>query len=404
MDTDPFDDAVERAWRDFRIRLADRLATLGRGVELRVEQADSGSGPHGVVTFTFTSSRRVRATVDGDDLPTEFDVWAPQVRTLFVAGWKPTNRGVYILGAVRQRADEIAVATVRVFREAWGAVDPAFLTCNDGSDDPLTPRPRPESAFELGVCPQDRDELLGLVLGAMPDILGFDPEVNSVGDISLPTMHVEGRMIVPHTGPAIEFSAVVLGSVSDLTTAGEYLIHQSNRWPDINLCLDHGQVIARMRVTLGVFHHCHLDAAVATWLAFCNDVPMIRRQIKHRTAKGRKKSLNAIHDTLALLLKKAPYGVGLDVEEIAMLCGYDSHAVLQHVKASARRYAHYVKTAKTAGANDDTLEYFAHQREAETWRTLTHSLLAAFHLVRDMEAAPNPPDKTTKHKGTRPSG
>ncbi|GAB93035.1 TY-Chap domain-containing protein [Gordonia rhizosphera] len=371
------DASIDGAWRVFRNDLADRLAALRVGDGFVVEQSrDFPEGPHGVLTFTVTGTRRIRCTVADDDLHPTASFHDEQVTAMITAGWHRLRDGRLIYEVGRRRVDELAHVAVDALRDIWEVVHPAFLA-NSG------PVPR-EDTIAVGVVTESREQLLRLITGVLEGIAGRQITVDGDGDIPLPTKQTPSWLRVLADEATIEFFGTLVDEVPDVAAAAEFVATESTRWPGITLILHESALMAFHSADMPVFHRQHLVAAVSRWFDFMYQ--MAPEAISAVTGveaspEPEEPSDDRLPDPLQTLIVLDEDGTTLNADEVAKICRYDQSAILQYIRTTQEQYLEWMKSAYEADATGDTEEAAACRHEEQAWRVTTRKLQEALRIV-----------------------
>ncbi|HET8959082.1 TY-Chap domain-containing protein, partial [Nocardioides sp.] len=182
--TEDLEASAELAWREFRQRLADRLAAAEEDdillVEVEAGVADDdlhGAAPY--AQFVGWGEGMLRAEVVSNVyLDERFGLTADDERVLTDMGWSEpaydddgdpvAGEANFHLDAPVREADRVAVLAVRALREVFGCPHPAFLAA-DGLEPVSVAAAEPARAdgeVELAY-PDDVDHLQSLVDAAL---------------------------------------------------------------------------------------------------------------------------------------------------------------------------------------------------------------------------------------------
>lgn len=195
-----WDDAVETAWREFRQRLADRIAELDPDEEVAVDTGPGDEAAPWCQVALSEDSLWVSVMSDGEtDLVVELEP---------------------------HEVDRAAVMVVEALRETYGVIHPIYLDAEgleparEGGK-PLPPKPR----LPRVVAPTSADDVRAAVDRAVADLYEDTPEWDDDGDLPLPTDERVVWISVAKTAPRILISCVLLEDVDD----GEALLGEINR-------------------------------------------------------------------------------------------------------------------------------------------------------------------------------
>lgn len=223
------DEAVERAWREFRLLLADRLAALeGTDDDVGLQlNAEIYGGVHEIDLpwiNCFDDAGGVEVSAAGRGLrDPRFHPDDADLALMRELGWDdPGGRGTQLRAHVPYaQVDQLAVMLVRTLREVHHCPHPAFLgtygldyESADAEDDEGEGEPEP-----LAVHAEDADELRELVLGAVTVMLGSTPAHSDDGLIPIRCGQTVVMVSVQDAVPVIELRSVLAAQVRDLERA-----------------------------------------------------------------------------------------------------------------------------------------------------------------------------------------
>jgi hypothetical protein len=189
-----WDDAVETAWREFRQRLADRLAELGSGGLVMVDTGpDDPAAPWCQVLVA-----------DGVLIVEAMSSTATEVSVELTAG----------------HVDEAAVLVVDALRDRFGVLHPVYLDAEgletEGAVRPLPPTPQPaEPDLDEAVQPSSVEEVRALIDLAVADAYDEAPEWDDEGDLPLPTEDRLVWVLVHKEAPRVLLSCLLVDDVAD---------------------------------------------------------------------------------------------------------------------------------------------------------------------------------------------
>ncbi len=237
-----WDDAVESAWREFRQRLADRLAALADGDRLLVELPDDGEQRAGAVPYwpycqAVSGGGRLRVEAASNvHLADAFVLDEAQHDALVALGFHAPSydepddsadeSSNFWLDLEVREADLAAVMMVRALREVYAVLHPAYLVADGleaGAVDPADPTAPgavpPGPSLEEPVMPADPDELRRAVDLAVRGLGDDEPEWDEDGDLVLPTRHGLVWVTVSDTTTRILIHAPLVDEVVDESRA-----------------------------------------------------------------------------------------------------------------------------------------------------------------------------------------
>jgi hypothetical protein len=193
-----WDDAVETAWREFRQRLADRLAEMGSGGLLIVDTGPDDETAPWCQVLVADGILLVEAMRDAEtDLSEELEA---------------------------REVDRAAVMVVEVLREVYGVLHPVYLDADglepEGAVRPLPPTPRPEEpGLDQAVQPSSVEEVRALIDLAVADIYDEAPEWDDEGDLPLRTEDRLVWVLVHKEAPRVLLSCLLVDDVADEQSA-----------------------------------------------------------------------------------------------------------------------------------------------------------------------------------------
>ena len=232
-----WDDAVETAWREFRQRLADRLAGMAEGDSIVVEVVGhevQGTRPYCQVAAG-DGILRVEA-VSNVYLAVECEIDVSQEGALVHLGFDRPETDDWSEGEtnfwadVEQReADRAAVMVVDALRMAYGVLHPVYLAADGLEPQPMTEDSEgPEPDLGVPIGSSSADELRAVIDLAVADLYDVAPEWDDDGDLGLAT---EDRVVwvsVNGHAPRVLLSCMLLDGVDD-TDAALVEINRLNR-------------------------------------------------------------------------------------------------------------------------------------------------------------------------------
>jgi hypothetical protein len=189
-----WDDAVETAWREFRQRLADRLAELESGGLVMVDTGPDDPAAPWCQVLVADGILLVEAMRDAEtDLSEELEA---------------------------REVDRAAVMVVEVLRETYGVLHPVYLVADglepEGAVRPLPPTPGLEEPdLDRAVEPSSVEEVRGLVDLAVAGVLDEAPEWDDDGDLPLPTEDRLVWVLVHKEAPRVLLSCLLVDDVAD---------------------------------------------------------------------------------------------------------------------------------------------------------------------------------------------
>ena len=387
-----WDDAVETAWREFRQRLADRLAAMAEDEVLLVGLSGEADGESMPCCQALAGRGMLRVeALSNAHLAPEHMLDPTHVGLLEHLGFAaPGDDTSNHWAEVDQReADRAAVMIVRATREVhavlhpvWldaGGLEPQQVVAEVGTRRTLPPRPdRPRSLHSV-------DDVRHAVSHAVADLYDVTPEWDEDGDLPLPT---EGRVVwvsVSSSSPRVLLHCALLDDVVDQGAA----LVEVNRLNRTEFGLTFFVRDQRVVVT----RELGLDAVVPLALRaeferlVCN-VDEWARALAERVRTGAELQPDARRERFATC-----YGVMVELEReqrgsvgpatMAQIFENDTGLLLKAVRINERRRRE--ARAKARAARDERrsrVERVARARQ-EYLRELTSRLRAALRLIVD---------------------
>ena len=235
-----WDRSVEMSWVRFQRKLGDFLADLEDGATAVVHallpsDPEEGTGPF----IRFSAHDRgsmIRAEVASNHyLSGPYQLTEADVAELVAAGWQAPSSGeaddtgpttdrsfFFLVEQPRQRADLVALMSVRALRDAFGLPHPAFL-----QGGPLEPAPvveaeseremRGEPEFDLMqmLRPESPEELDRFVAQTLTEILGREAYRDDDGDFPVRVGTVVLFVRPLATEPIIEVFSPLIRDIAD---------------------------------------------------------------------------------------------------------------------------------------------------------------------------------------------
>ncbi len=234
-----FDAVNDRAWSGFRARLADRLAAMEDDEVLVVDtdpgdETTGGAAPY--VQFCAWGEAWTRGEVVSNEyLAPAHRLDDTAVDVVLGIGWGAPTRTRddepdsgsenFFLDLRRNEADRLAVMAVRVLREVFGVVHPAFLGADGLEDDPMQVLPVAEGGTTpsvdepLATMPTGQEELQRLVDSALTSYLGHAPRKDDDGDIPVVTDVTVVYVRVLAEAPIVHLFCRVVREIVDVEAA-----------------------------------------------------------------------------------------------------------------------------------------------------------------------------------------
>lgn len=252
---DRFDQDVDRAWREFRMRLADHVAAMDDGDGLVLEPlTDETGGPAGpCVQFYGWGERVVRCEVPSNvHLAPDRHLSPADEALLLELGLQAPTRGpddpedggspAFWIDRPAGWADQLAEIAVQALRAVWGVHHPLFLRAETfGTERPapeLTgPRPVPvpreagprRVAPRAAVEPAGEEHLRELIEAALHERIDEVPAWDEDGDLVLRVAGVLVFVGVGTGGGKVDLFAPVVHSITGRTRAAEICVDLNRR-------------------------------------------------------------------------------------------------------------------------------------------------------------------------------
>lgn len=277
---------AERAWHEFRGRLADRIAEMadddivGVEVESGIEDEDrTGAAPY--LQLIGWGEEMVRAEVSSNQYLDERYALSPADEGLLGAiGWlAPTyvegeeepdaGSANFHVDLERREADRLAVMSVRALREVFGCVHPVFLVV-DGLPEAVVDEPAPSVGSDedeveepLAVFPESSEELQQLVDLALAP--GFDGPLSHDSDGDVPVVCGQSVVFVRvnDSRPAVDLYCEMVLGVQDLERAVQEVGILNGNQSSARFHLRDDIVVATYRIYAWPFAPMQLRVALA---------------------------------------------------------------------------------------------------------------------------------------------
>lgn len=259
-----WDDAVETAWREFRQRLADRLAGLGDDEPFLIEVADEvelGTAPY-CQALAGAGWMRVEAA-SNVYLADAYLLDERQHEALVAIGFDapsyvdPQDGAIessnYWVDLEQREADRAAVMMVRALREVFAVMHPAYLSADGLLDESVVdedqprvipPKPRDGEAAQPdeAVHPTGPDAVRAAVDLAVRGLQDERPQWDDDGDLPLDTARGVVWVTVGAHLPRILLHAPLVGDVVDETRALVEVNLLNRREFGLSFSLSDGQI------------------------------------------------------------------------------------------------------------------------------------------------------------------
>ncbi|WP_068154691.1 T3SS (YopN, CesT) and YbjN peptide-binding chaperone 1 [Rhodococcus phenolicus] len=274
-----FDRDVERAWREFRVRLADHVAAMRDGDGLVLEPlAEESAGPAGpCVQFYAWDGGQVRCEVPSDaHLDGDRHLSSTDRALLTDLGLQEPTRGpddpedggspAYWMDRPTGWSDELAAVSVRALREIWGVPHPLFLrieTFGPGRTPTFEAVPTVSEApgapaLPVAVEPTGEDHLRELVEATVQRRIGAAPPWDDDGDIVLRVAGVLLFVGIGQGSGTVDLFAPIVHTITGRTRAAEVVADLNRRWPHLKFVLVEDRVAVALHLQSSPFVPAHL--------------------------------------------------------------------------------------------------------------------------------------------------
>jgi len=274
-----FDRDVERAWKEFRERLADHVAAMRDGDGLVLEPlAEESAGPAGpCVQFYAWDGGQVRVEVPSDaHLDDDRRLSTADRALLTELGLQEPTRGpdepedggspAYWMDRPTGWSDELAAVSVRALREIWGVPHPLFLrieTFGPGRTPAFEPLPTVREApavpaLPVAVEPTGEEHLRELVEATVQRRIGSAPPWDDDGDIVLRVAGVLLFVGIGQGSGTVDLFAPIVHTITGRTRAAEVVADLNRRWPHLKFVLVEDRVAVALHLPSSPFVPAHL--------------------------------------------------------------------------------------------------------------------------------------------------
>lgn len=278
-----FDRDVERAWKEFRVRLGDYVAAMRDGDGLVLEpMAEESAGPAGpCVQFYAWDGGQVRCEVPSDaHLAGDRQLSTGDRALLTDLGLQEPTRGpddpedggspAYWMDRLTGWSDELAAVSVRALREIWGVPHPLFLRIETFGPDPgrtfepilvvdETPQAPP---LPVAVEPTGEEHLRELVESTVQQRIGSPPPWDDDGDIVLRVAGVLLFVGIGQGSGTVDLFAPIVHTITGRTRAAEVVADLNRRWPHLKFVLVEDRVAVALHLPSAPFVPAHLLSAL----------------------------------------------------------------------------------------------------------------------------------------------
>lgn len=390
-----WDDAVETAWREFRQRLADRLAGMAQDVSLVVEVVDEavdGTTPYcqvlagpGVLRIEAVSSLYLADELQLDDkqelVLSELGFEYPSS-----VHWQ-TGETNFWADLEQREADKAAVMIVRALRDVYSVLHPVYLAA-DGLEPrmPTSKAAAPQPQPDQPMSPTSVEDVRAAVDLAVAGIYDDAPRWDDDGDLPLPTERCLLWVVVSKSAPRVLLSCVLLDDVADEAAAltEVNLLNRKELGLTFNL---HERRIAVMReigldVVVPSALHVEIQRLLGSVDAWSKDLAARVRTGDDSVPDERRNGRFGTAYAVMVELERAQRG-SVEPGTMARVFDHDTGLLLKAIRITEQRRREV--RAKARRARDDGRrrdEQVARARQ-EYMRELTSRMRAALRLIVD---------------------
>lgn len=424
-----FDRDVERAWREFRVRLADHVALMHDGDGLVLEPlAEESAGPAGpCVQFYAWDGGQVRCEVPSDvHLDGDRHLSASDRALLAELGLQEPTRSpdtpedggspAYWMDRPNTWSDELAVVSVRALREIWGVPHPLFLRIEPfgaGRTPEFAPvepvRETPASApLPVALDAAGEDHLRELVESTVQRRIGSSPPWDDDGDLVLRVAGVLLFVGIGQGSGTVDLFAPIVHSITGRTRAAEVVADLNRRWPHLKFVLVEDRVAVALHLPSAPFVPAHLLSGLDRMAEFLETLDIefashlggeLLREPDHVCGSDEEnppwtpESEDALPLALLALRDFHQQGVmEIQVTTVAAIGDNESNELQRFLALSVEQQVGWeCEALERAAAGDDDGVEVADARALE-WELTGRSLTAALHYLDGSgEEAPRRP-------------
>lgn len=275
-----FDEAVEQGWREFRGRLAERMAGMGASDRFTIGayQRRRGMTLPPRIEVRLVRNRLIASVRERNGpsigrlrwegcLAYLEDSWWDAPNPSARAGWQ---RRSWWLKLSPRYVDFLASEVVTLLRDGFGVVHPSLLDVDDAIWDTSAPGPETDGYYgDLPALPPDarriahrmsgHDELMQVVLATLAPHFGHPPVQDPDGDIPVRREQSMTYVRVLHDRPVVELLCWPVVDVRDLDAARVEVEILNRDNPLINVVLDEDRIVVRANVLAQPFVPKHLE-------------------------------------------------------------------------------------------------------------------------------------------------
>ena len=299
-----FDGAVEQGWREFRGRLADRMARMGASDRFVIgayrRQRGMTFPPRievRLVRNRLIASVRERSGPSIGRLQWDGclayleDSWWDAPNPSARAGWQ---RRSWWLKVSPRYVDFLASEVVTLLRDGFGVLHPSLLDVDGAIWDTSAPGPETDGSYgDLPALPPDaralahrmsgHDELVQVVLATLAPHVGHLPVQDADGDIPVRSEESMTYVRVLHGRPLVELLCWPVVDIRDLDAARLEVEILNRDHALVNAVLDEDRIVVRANVLAQPFVPKHLEDLLEGFSGLMDRItPDLARRVKGR--------------------------------------------------------------------------------------------------------------------------
>lgn len=415
LDGFDLDRSVQRAWREFRERLADHIAKMADDEYLILNspeegQGNSSSSPY--IQFCGFAATAVRCEVSSNAFLDERFMLSPSdEHELTGAGWHAPadadghGSGNFYIDLERDHADQASAMAVGALRDVLGIAHPTFLQADAwDSDGPVTfdvGRAIRESPLRAApalpeiVHPEDHEELSEWVDRTLA--AHFDKPLIKDDDGDIPVRAGSALVFVRVKSnlPVVEIFAPLVKNITNRTRAAEVLSDLNRDKLFAKFFLNDDYVIARITIPAAPFVPEQLRDMLAHMSRIADQIdeelterlggqlPFFQTEPEPNdpNAESEGEGIDELAPELMAIIQLEAEGSTLSASEVASICGHDRDKILGFIRECSQQEIDWRKSAETAFGEGDREEAEACEIEAASWAASVSQLRAALRIV-----------------------